>query len=285
MTISRTDNTKDIDNIELRTVLRNLVLKIDEYLLKKEPYYESLKKIGGKVREFDEDGNIVTSKIVSFQIVSYGTVFQSEHFYRVHNFCYELDRYNSGHARYFENRENKSLLPIYDEDQRTGALWYHARDPKICPSQKDYQLMYEVNIVPAEYKNFDNYQECNQQWKNWYEMIYDLYSDVNSVLATNYMVKLDKNFNIYSGVFLTFSRKLIGIERSFIKDWCQQTLSKITSENLIPDLYRHAIRQATRAAISQVMARNMSHNLGSHVMSRLVTEESLMHYLSYNPPR
>lgn len=34
-------------------------------------------------------------------------------------------------------------------------------------------------------------------------------------------------------------------------------------------------KQATRAAISQVMARNMSHNIGSHVLSNMVTEVSV----------
>jgi len=34
-------------------------------------------------------------------------------------------------------------------------------------------------------------------------------------------------------------------------------------------------RQAVGAAISQVMARNMSHNIGSHVLSKLLTKESL----------
>ncbi|WP_291124931.1 hypothetical protein [Flavobacterium sp. UBA6031] len=34
-------------------------------------------------------------------------------------------------------------------------------------------------------------------------------------------------------------------------------------------------RHATRAAISQVMARNMSHNIGSHVLSKMVTVESV----------
>lgn len=38
---------------------------------------------------------------------------------------------------------------------------------------------------------------------------------------------------------------------------------------------KEAEKQATRAAISQVMARNMSHNIGSHVLSRLITETAV----------
>ena len=40
-------------------------------------------------------------------------------------------------------------------------------------------------------------------------------------------------------------------------------------------------RQATRAAISQVMARNMSHNIGSHVMNKLIDEDYLEKFCSY----
>jgi hypothetical protein len=47
--------------------------------------------------------------------------------------------------------------------------------------------------------------------------------------------------------------------------------------------------QAVRAAVSQVMARNMSHNLGSHVMNRLTHAESLaeldpLNFDIYSPP-
>lgn len=35
-------------------------------------------------------------------------------------------------------------------------------------------------------------------------------------------------------------------------------------------------RQATKAAISQVMARNMSHNIGSHVLSRMITWKDIL---------
>jgi hypothetical protein len=39
--------------------------------------------------------------------------------------------------------------------------------------------------------------------------------------------------------------------------------------------------QATRAAISQVMARNMSHNIGSHVMNKIVTDGYIEYFCSY----
>jgi hypothetical protein len=44
-------------------------------------------------------------------------------------------------------------------------------------------------------------------------------------------------------------------------------------ELLIDEKQQDIQRQATRAAISQVLARNMSHNIGSHVLSRLDSEK------------
>lgn len=46
-------------------------------------------------------------------------------------------------------------------------------------------------------------------------------------------------------------------------------------ETTFPILTSEILSQSTRAAISQVMARNMSHNIGSHVLSRLVEESVL----------
>jgi len=42
------------------------------------------------------------------------------------------------------------------------------------------------------------------------------------------------------------------------------------------ELNKELIKNATRAAVSQVMARNMSHNIGSHVLSKLITILQLM---------
>jgi len=47
-----------------------------------------------------------------------------------------------------------------------------------------------------------------------------------------------------------------------------------TVENFLNDL---TLKHATRAAISQVMARNMSHNIGSHVMNHLIEGKKVEH--------
>lgn len=60
-----------------------------------------------------------------------------------------------------------------------------------------------------------------------------------------------------------------------IKQGLQLIVTKST-EYIIPKFTEQILQQSTRAAISQVMARNMSHNIGSHVMSRLITEDKLL---------
>jgi hypothetical protein len=57
-------------------------------------------------------------------------------------------------------------------------------------------------------------------------------------------------------------------------------------ETLIPILFNQINHQAVRAAISQVMARNMSHNIGSHVLSKFKDEkeiDSSIKSLNLNP--
>lgn len=62
------------------------------------------------------------------------------------------------------------------------------------------------------------------------------------------------------------------IDDNYIKNRIKEVI------NLLDDiLIRWEIfKQSTRAAITQVMSRNMSHNIGSHVLSRLVTDDPII---------
>ncbi len=53
----------------------------------------------------------------------------------------------------------------------------------------------------------------------------------------------------------------------------------IDKYNLAKEEAKNAVRQATKAAISQVMARNMSHNIGSHVLSKYKDVSDIKHTL------
>lgn len=52
-------------------------------------------------------------------------------------------------------------------------------------------------------------------------------------------------------------------------------VSLLLHEELVNLAQEDLLKESTKAAISQVMARNMSHNIGSHVLSRLITAESM----------
>lgn len=66
-----------------------------------------------------------------------------------------------------------------------------------------------------------------------------------------------------------------------IKNYKAPLLKAKASEVLIPELKIEIQKQAIRAAISQVMARNMSHNIGSHVMNKLIGDLRSLELLDF----
>lgn len=79
------------------------------------------------------------------------------------------------------------------------------------------------------------------------------------------------------------------IEKSFLKDEYKSDFisifERITDKlaNRIIHQYRmdEMMRQARKAAISQVFARNGSHNIGSHVLAKMVTKDAVADHFSF----
>lgn len=253
------------DSIYFKNTLINLIFNLEKFLQQNET--DSEIDINSIYTEFiaKRDIHLLTKKLVSCQIVIYGTIFDSPNSYKVYNYCHKLEDYIQSHEVYFNNPINKSLLPIFDENFKLRSQWYFSRQNCEIKSERKFSLKYEENIVPAIYEEFGSYNECLNQWTNWANLILNLYEEAQSVFATNLDIHLDKNFKVVSGIFLGFSCNLTGFEKIFVHRICQEALTNISQDNLLPNLYQHATRQTTRAAISQVMARNMSHNIGSHV--------------------
>lgn len=63
--------------------------------------------------------------------------------------------------------------------------------------------------------------------------------------------------------------------------YIENFLWSYTSKSIASELIIESERQATRAAISQVMARNTSHNIGAHVMNKLIGSLRELDFLSY----
>jgi hypothetical protein len=85
------------------------------------------------------------------------------------------------------------------------------------------------------------------------------------------VIPLDKNKNryLYTGLTFSFTNRINHTQISLLSNECYEFLNNLSFDYLIPNLYNNLSLTATRAAISQVMARNMSHNIGSHVMNKL----------------
>lgn len=89
-----------------------------------------------------------------------------------------------------------------------------------------------------------------------------------------------ENAEYATAIWIGFPRVLFeGELLKFLKDEYKMFVLTFLSQfslNTIGLQKQSLLKQyATRAAISQIMARNMSHNIGSHVLSRMVTEKSI----------
>lgn len=92
----------------------------------------------------------------------------------------------------------------------------------------------------------------------------------NTMWISEKIEERDKSY--YSSFFLVFKKNLwFKKDKDFIYKKFKTFLTSYILQLHIDDLKNHA----TRAAISQVMARNMSHNIGSHVLSKLKSIEHI----------
>lgn len=80
------------------------------------------------------------------------------------------------------------------------------------------------------------------------------------------------NFTFYEESDRKFGKGDIENSANLILDNISPILKSKATDVLIPKLKELLLFEATRAAISQVMARNTSHNIGAHVMNKLIGE-------------
>ncbi|MBS1952210.1 MAG: hypothetical protein JST37_14490 [Bacteroidetes bacterium] len=80
------------------------------------------------------------------------------------------------------------------------------------------------------------------------------------------------NFTFYEESDRKFCKGDIENSANLILDNISPILKSKATDVLIPKLKELLLFEATRAAISQVMARNSSHNIGAHVMNKLIGE-------------
>ncbi|QYO65283.1 hypothetical protein [Leptolyngbya sp. 7M] len=136
-----------------------------------------------------------------------------------------------------------------------------------------------VEVSEEDERELSKDNRLDEFWEAWCgELAERSFGD--STLWTYIMIREDSGLPAISSAFVVFDGVIrhgccsddTNFERlSVISKRLQDTLIR-----LVGKLYLLALeRQATRAAISQVMARNMSHNIGSHVLSKFKAPEHI----------
>lgn len=126
----------------------------------------------------------------------------------------------------------------------------------------------EIQII-----KLSDISQVNYLWNSWCESVRNFSSgDSTQWVYINIEGFKDKMEDFPISSYLIYRGKILkDITKSVINKKVQDFLIKNVLTLLNDDLEEknHNLKsQAIRAAISQVMARNMSHNIGSHVMSK-----------------
>ena len=159
-------------------------------------------------------------------------------------------------------------------------------------SKKHYSKITDVNLikhvsrfdVKASFKILDE----NNRLVPHDVFVFPLYTEKKVIHTTPY-IHHKRSIDLHSPVLLVLYIKTLHeikqvydeTETSIDGFQITKEIAKLFAERIIQDDYLENVviketkHQATRAAISQVMARNMSHNIGSHVLNNLTDGTAL----------
>lgn len=219
----------------------------------------------------DENG-YNSSLVVTCQLVLHD-VSGRNNVYTVVDCCHELTKYQHSHDQYF-SKDGKSIIAIFNDyfrQKELGFVQNRQSNSYTAKSNTQFRLQLDERVnVEAPYEDFANEGVCYEHWQKWANFMFELYPEVNCVFSENLQIDLDSDTKLNSAIFLSFAQELTDeVKRRDIARRCWKFLSMYSHHEFAPQIYRNVTRQASRAAISQVMARNMSHNIGSHVMNHL----------------
>jgi len=148
--------------------------------------------------------------------------------------------------------KNKYIIPQYN--------YHHQDDIKIDNTGKYY---------------FSDLTKKENFWSSWCQCFDNHWKKPNSTLRTCLKIRLD-DYDYVVSAFLVFAKPIK--EQEKVVKICHELLNQIITEQYIAEIRKQETEireQATRASIAQVMARCMSHNLGSHVISKMVTVDAI----------
>lgn len=187
----------------------------------------------------------------------------------------QIDTFKTFESRFVNDPKNPRTLTFekYRESVKYSSLSKGSKTNNSIsnPSYPIY-ILDEFEIKPPA-------NDLNKQKRFWRIFIQELKNSISQAYSTLWSYIVLKKVNETNGsvsevvcsAYLTFSGD-IGKKSSIIIDKiCQDYLYVFVNDHYNKELKS----QATRAAISQVMARNTSHNIGAHVMNKLIDSSSL----------
>lgn len=269
--------------------------RINPYSYSKPQNYEMLKQI----RSLED---LINNKDISIGSVScYGNIYGKEEYLVDVPYKSYYDNINKEITRVSEidGKSDLSLIFYNNLEKKHGFVKYEYVYFK-------YSVFEEDTILLNDIKLSDGLKEKDDICKQWLPLLHssvffcqenswknDLLksdnkptSDPISVVNIFFsIIKLEEddfhgtyNFTLYSEhPDIDFKK----IELYAYEKYAPLLESKLL-ELILPHKSKESKKQAVRAAISQVMARNMSHNIGSHVMNKLIDAVYLEKFCSYS---
>jgi len=253
--------------LEIRKQLHQFVRRVEQIVA---PYLYA-----AGVEDDHHSSKMRSDIVISCQLVLYNPAGKTD-LYRVFDLCHERSRYSRMHEEYFKKPVNKSIVSIFQGPAFIDRGWLTKNLHPQNRTSSGLELDYLEHVANATYENFRDEKECDEQWENWAALMFQIYPFAKSVFSENLPIRLSQDLELYSAIFLSFLYDIDASQRQILALRSSKFLASIALTDLVPELYKNIEKQATRAAISQVMARNMSHNIGSHVLSKFKAKEDIL---------
>ena len=195
-----------------------------------------------------------------------------------------LESYYNIIENYFKTEDDSktSLLFLSGESAEMGKVrnkYFPVNINANCECEIDFSFKLKAKFELKEIKSIPKIEEETHfvKWTN----------EVLSQMCISYATFTKIEFSIQdrpfiAAIWIGYNEGSSNFQRDFVYNkivenflWSYST--KTIAGNLISDINL----QATRAAISQVMARNTSHNIGAHVMNKLIVDLSELDFSGF----
>lgn len=161
--------------------------------------------------------------------------------------------------KYNEPIKYKSLNP--EESDSLGADLHFIVQDAIDISE---------SVKESKIKQHDN-KLIEENWGAWCKLVKENFEQAKSTIWSYIVIRKDKGGYLVCSAYLILTVKLGYKKRHILNKICQDYLYALVLNEFKQNILKHS----NLNAIAVVMARNMSHNIGSHVLSRLVSPDNV----------